>query len=266
MERSRLARICGILPLAVIVMLKLQVAAFAQEVNEEYILQHLGPAAEEMQWAGLDGSGESTPAMIAIGQRWGIDPAYWVSVDEARMLVRADREDGDVRSRYASLQNPLDKYPSRVLVARFGVVTVGLTCGQAQEKARTAQRLADTLSRVSQLNAVGAGLVGAISQGAVRFVAPMAFATMVTGFASAWAGQLAAGYRNAPCLAGGQLWRFRPNVLKTTFFQDLSRTPPSSHGRHGWRFAALLTGAMSRRPVPASPFCCRLASGRSRSS
>jgi hypothetical protein len=260
MDWSRIGRICGTTPLALVVLLQLSPTALAQEVNEDYIVNQLGPAAEEMQWAGLDGSPESTPAMIEIGQRWGIDPAYWIGVDEVRTLLREEREDRD-RTRLGSL-NPLDKYPSRLLLARYGIVSVGLTCGQAQDKARTAQRLADTLSRLSQLNGAGTGLVGAISQGAARFVAPMAFATAVTGFASVWASQLASGYRNAPCLAGGQLWRFRPKVLKTSLFHDRSRMPLPSPGPHGWQFAAWRTGLTSTRPVPAYPSLSRLVSGR----
>lgn len=266
MDRNRIARIWRVVPLVLIVLMHLPPAAFAQEVNDDYIVYQLGPAAEEMQRAGVDGSAESSPAIIEIAQRWGIEPAYWVSVDEARMLVRAELEDRDARGRQASLLNPLDKYPFRMTLARFGVMTVGvLPCGQAQEKARTAQRLADTLSRVSQLNGVGTGLVGAISQGAARFVAPMAFATMVTAFASSWAGQLAAGYRNAPCLAGGQLWRFRPNVLRTSLSQDPSRIPLSSPGRHGPACAVSHTGLIFRPRALESRSCCRLASGHSRS-
>jgi hypothetical protein len=254
------------LSLVLMVILLLPPSAYAQEVDEEYILYQLGPAAEEMQWAGVDGSADSSPAIIEIAQRWLIEPAFWVSADEARMLVRSERDDGEVRGRMASLRDPLEAYPSRVTLARFGVMTVALTCGQAQEKARTAQRLADTLSRVSHLNGVGTGLVGAISQGATRFVGPMAFATAVTGMAAAWAGQLASAYRNAPCLAGGQKWRFRPNVLKTT---ALSPDPfpgrSSSRGRPGWWSAALPTGPTSRRRGSESPSCYPSGSGVSRS-
>jgi hypothetical protein len=264
MERNRGVRVAGILLLALVVFVTAQRAAVAQDVNEDYIVHHLGPAAEAMQRAGLDGSGESSPAMIEIGQRWAIDAAYEVSVDEARMLVRAEREDRDGRTR-ASLTSPLDAYPARLFLARFGVVTVGLTCGEAQNKARTAQRLADSLSRMSQLNAAGTGLIGAISLGAARFVAPMAFATAVTGFASVWAAQLANGYRNAPCLTGGQQWRFRANVQKTSLSQDRSHVPPSSPGRPGLRCAGLLTGATSMRPLRAHPFLSPRASGRSSS-
>jgi hypothetical protein len=264
MERNPGVRVSHIVVLAFVVFVALHRVAAAQEVNEDYIVHHLGPAAEAMQWAGLDGSGESSPAMIEIGQRWGVEPAYWVSVDEARMLVRSEREDRDGRTR-AALRNPLDDYPARLFLARFGVVTVGLTCGDAQAKARSAQRLADSLSRVSQLNGAGTGLIGAISLGAARFVAPMAFATAVTGFASVWASQLANGYRNAPCLAGGQQWRFRPNVQKTSMSQDRSHVPASSPGRPGLRCAALLTGAISMRPLRGRPLLSRWASGRSSS-
>ena len=246
MDRSPLVRFCGAMLLALLVILRLSPAAFAQEVNEDFIVHHLGPAAEQMQWSGIDGSPDSAPRIIEIAQQWGIGPAFWVSPDEARMLVQAEREDRPERSRYASMQTP-NGHPSQVLLARFGIVRVALTCGQAQDKARTAQRLADTLSRVSQLNGAGTGLVGAISQGATRFVAPMAFATIVTSFAATWASQLATAYRNAPCLAGGELWRFRPNVLKTSFSLDPSRIPLSSRGRHGSSCAAWRTGATSAK-------------------
>jgi hypothetical protein len=265
MARNRITCTCGTLSLVLMVILLVPPAAYAQDVDEEYIVYHLGPAAEEMQWAGVDGSADSSPAIIEIAQRWLIEPAFWVSVDEARMLVRSGREDGEVRGRMASLRDPMEAYPSRVTLARFGVVKVALTCGQAQEKARSAQRLADTLSRVSQLNGVGTGLIGALSQGAARFVAPMAFATAVTGFASAWAGQLAASYRNAPCLAGGQRWRFRPNVLKTTALLPepfLGRS--SSRGRRGSPSAPSHTGRTSRLPGLASQSCSHSVSGTSR--
>jgi hypothetical protein len=266
MDRKRIARICGTVPLAFVLLLSRPLAVSAQDVNEEYIVNHLGPAAEDMQWSGVDGSPESTPAMIEIGQRWGIDPAYWISVDEVRMLVRGDREDREARERQASLRSPMERYPSRMVLARFGVVSVGLTCGQAQEKARTAQRLADTLSRISQLNFAGTGLVGALSQGATRFVAPMAFATAVTGFASVWASQLAAGYRNATCLAGGQIWRFRPNVLKTSLLLDPSRIPFSLPGQPGSACVPSLSGRMFRPRMLAYRSSCPSAFGPSRSS
>lgn len=258
---SRIGSIVAALVAAVI----LPLAASAQEVDEAYIVNHLGPAAEEMQAAGVDGSPESSPVIIAIAQRWVIDPAYWVGVDEAEMLVRADREDRDARGRQAALTSPVEKYPSRIVLASFGILRVGLTCQQAQAKAQSAQRLADTLGRLSQLNGVGTGLIGVISQGAARFVGPMAVATMVTGFAATWAGQLAAGYRNAPCLTGGQQWRFRPNVLRASHFPGPFPAPRSSHGRHGWLSAALLTGTTSAPREAESPFLCRLASGRSHS-
>jgi hypothetical protein len=264
MDWNRFVRIWAVVPL---VLLHLPPAAFAQEVNEDYIVYQLGPAAEAMQWAGVDGSPESSPAIIEIAQRWGIEPAYWVSVSEVRMLVRAEYEDRDARSRQASLLDPAQYYPFRLSLARFGVMAAGaISCAQAKEKAILAQRLADSLSRVSQLNGAGAGLMGVISGGALRFAGPLGFATLVTGFASAWAGQLAAGYRNAPCMAGGQLWRFRPNVLKASLSRDPSRTPDSSSGPHGWRRVAWPTGATSTRPAPGSRYFCRLVSGRLRSS
>ena len=266
MDRKRIARICGTVPLALVLLLYRPPALFAQDVNEDFIVNHLGPAAEDMQWAGVDGSPESSPAMIEIGQRWGIDPAYWIGVDEVREIVREEREDREARERRASLTSPTDKYPSRMVLARFGVVRVGLTCGQAQEKARSAQRLADTLSRLSQLNGAGTGIVGALSQGAARFVAPMAFATAVTGFASVWASQLAAGYRNAPCLAGGLLWRFRPGVLKTSLSHVPFRVPCSSPGPRGSACAGSRTGRTFRPRTVAYRSFCPWASGRSRSS
>ena len=250
-------------PLALAALLHLAPAAFAQEVNEDYIVNHLGPAAEEMQWAGLDGSPDSAPAMIEIGQRWGIEPAYWIGVDEVRTLLRDARDDRD-RTRMGALE-PFRNSPSRLTLASFGIMAVGLTCGQAQDKARTAQRLADSLTRVSQLNGVGTGLVGVMSQGAARFVGPMALATMVTGFAASWAGQLAAAYRTAPCLAGGQLWRLRPNILKTSISPGPSRIPLPLHGRHGLQSVAWLTGSTCRRPPIVFRFSPRSSSGRLRS-
>jgi hypothetical protein len=261
---NRFVRILAVVPL---VLLHLPPGAFSQEVNEDYVIYQLGPAAEAMQAAGVDGSPESSPAIIEIAQRWGIEPAYWVSVSEVHMLVRADHEDRDARGRQASLLDPVQYYPFRLMLARFGVMAAGaLSCAQAKEKAQTAQRLADSLARVSQLNGVGTGIVGAISGGAMRFAGPLGFATLVTGFASTWAGQLAAGYRNAPCMAGGQLWRFRPNVLKASLSRGPSRTPVSSCGRHGWPPVAWPTGATSTQLGAAPPSCSRLASGRLRSS
>ena len=264
MDWNRLVRLPGVALLTLVVVPLLSGAAFAQEVTEDYIVNHLGPAAEEMQWAGVDGSGDSTPAIIEISQRWGIEPAYWISVDEVRTILREQREDRD-RERLASFASPMDRYPSRLTVARFGIVTVGLTCAQAQEKARSAQRLADTLSRLSQLDAVGTGLVGAITQGSMRFAAPLGFATMVTGMASLWANQLAAGYRNAPCLTGGDLWRFRPNVMKASLSRDPFHAPYSSPGPCGSAFAALRIGPTSKPRAVARTSCSRLAFGQSRS-
>jgi hypothetical protein len=264
MDWNRLVRLPAVVSRMLIAYAALTGVAFAQEVTEDYIVHHLGPAAEEMQWAGVDGSGDSTPAIIEISQRWGIDPAFWISVDEVRALVRESREDRE-RQRLASLNSPLDLYPARLTLARFGVVRVGLTCAQAQEKARSAQRLADSLSRLSQLDAVGTGLVGALSHGAMRFVSPLAFATMVTGMASLWANQLAAGYRNAPCLTGGDLWRFRPNLVKTSLSRDLFRDPVSSRGPYGWRFVYSRIGLTTRPRTIGAPRSSRLDSGHSRS-
>jgi hypothetical protein len=264
MDWNRLVRLAGVVSLTLIACALPLRAASAQEVTEDYIVHHLGPAAEQMQAAGVDGSGDSTPAIIGISQRWGIEPAYWISVDEVRWLLRSAREDR-VRERMASFSNPVEQYPARLTVAQFGIVKAQLTCGQAREKARSAQRLADTLGRLSQLDAVGTGLVGALSQGAMRFAAPLGFATMVTGMASLWANQLASAYRNAPCLTGGDIWRFRPNVTKTSLFHDLFRDRSSSPGRCGSAFADLRIGPTSRRRAVEPPSCSRLAFGHSRS-
>ena len=265
MEWNRLARSPANVVVTLVASALLSGSVFAQEVNEDYIVNHLGPAAEEIQAAGVDGSGESTPAIIEISQRWGIEPAYWIGVDEVRALVREAREDRE-RERMASWVNPLDRYPSRVTVARFGLVTVGITCTEAREKARSAQRLADALARLSQLDAVGTGLVGAISQGSMRFAGPLGIATMVTGMASAWAGQLAAQYRNAPCLTGGDLWRFRPNVMKASLSRDLFLGRYSSRGPSGSASACLRIGRTTKPPAVESRSCFRLAFGHSRSS
>jgi hypothetical protein len=264
MDWNRLVRLPAIVGLTLAGLALFPGAASAQEVTEDYIVNHLGPAAEEMQWAGVDGSGESAPAIIEISQRWGIEPAYWISVDEVRALVRAEREDR-VRERYASFVDPLNRYPSRLTLARFGIVKVGLTCAQAQQKAREAQRLADTLSRVSQLDAVGTGLVGALSGGAVRFAAPLGFATLVTGMASLWASQLANSYRNAPCLTGGDPWRFRPNLMKASLSPNLSPVPCSSPGPSGLAYAALHI-RRTFKPLAVEPrSCSRSGTGPSRS-
>ena len=92
MDWNRLVRLPAIVVLTLAELALFSRTASAQEVTEDYIASHIGPAAEEMQWAGVDGSGESTPAMIEIAQRWGIEPAYWISVDEVRALVRAERK------------------------------------------------------------------------------------------------------------------------------------------------------------------------------
>jgi hypothetical protein len=264
MDWNRLVRLPGLVSMTIIVLALVSRPGFAQEVNEDYIVNHLGPAAEEMQWAGVDGSGDSTPAMIEISQRWGIEPAFWVSVDEVRVLLRESKEDR-YRERWASFARPTDDYPSHLTVARFGIVTVGLTCAQAQQKARSAQRLADSLSRISQLDAAGTGLVGALSNGAMRFAAPLAFATMVTGMASVWASQLAAGYRNAPCLTGGDLWRFRPNVMKASLSPDLFPDPRSLRGRYGLAFACSRIGLTTRWRLVEPPSSSRSGFGHFRS-
>lgn len=265
MQRKWIGRVCGAARVALVLAsgsLALPTPGAAQEVNEDYIVHHLGPAAEQMQAAGVDGSAESSPVIVGIGQQWLIEPAFWISVDEARMLVRAEREDSELRTRQASVTNPTAGYPARVVIARFGVVRTALTCQQAQQKARDAQRLADTLSRVSQLNGVGTGLVGALSQGATRFIAPMAFATVVTGFAAAWASQLATAYRNAPCWAGGERWQFRPKLLKASGFPGHFRIPLSLPWQPGLLHAALRTGITFRGHEAGSRFRYPLASGR----
>jgi hypothetical protein len=262
MTRKWIDRLVRVAPAALFAaILALPASAGAQEVTEDYIVNQLGPAAEAMEAAGVDGSAESSPAIIDIAQRWYIEPGFWVSVEETQLLVRSAREDREVRTREASLKSPLDGYPSRNLVARFGVVRVALTCGQAQQKAHSAQRLADSLTRISQLNGIGTGLVGVISQGATRFVGPMAVATMVTGFAASWAGQLASAYRNAPCVTGGERWRFRPNVLRTSLSPDHSRVPLSLPSPRGWPYAASRTGTTSTPPAHGYPCRCQWVSG-----
>jgi hypothetical protein len=260
MDWRSFTRIPEVAALALVIVVHAAPPVFAQDVTEDYVEHQLGPAAEEVQWAGLDGDPESTPSMIEIGQRWGIEPAYWIGVDEVRTLVRASREDRE-RTRLGSLRSPTSEYPAQLVLARFAVVRVALPCGETRRKADAAQRLAEALGRLSQLNGAGAGLVGAMSSGAARFVAPLAYAAAVTGFAGSWASQLAAGYRNAPCLAGGQLWRFRPNVQKTSLSLDRYRTQSSSPGRRGSSSAHWLTGSITRPRGLASRSCSRPASG-----
>jgi hypothetical protein len=264
MDWNRLVRVPAVVLWTLTALFVLSSVAFAQEVTEDYIVNQLGPAAEEMQWAGVDGSGDSTPAIVEVSQRWGIEPAYWISVDEVRAIVRDGREDR-VRERLAAFGGPTNQFPSRLTLARFGIVKVGITCTESQRKAREAQRLADTLGRLSQLDAVGTGLVGAISQGSMRFAAPLAFATMVTGMASLWANQLAAGYRNAPCLTGGDPWRFRPDVTKTSLSQNLFRDQVSSRGPYGSQFASLRIGLTTRLRMVEARRLFRLDFGYSRS-
>ena len=67
--------VAAALSLVLMVILLLPPAAYAQDVDEDYIMDHLGPAAEEMEQAGIDGSGEDTPDIIWIAQRWSIAPA-----------------------------------------------------------------------------------------------------------------------------------------------------------------------------------------------
>ena len=229
-------------------------AGLAQQLDEAYILNHLGPAAE--QTVGSPHDPTDGPTMIGIGQYWQIGPAFGVRESEAWWVVNAAASDcpylggmacvaPEVEALAAGHIAPM-RSTATLLLARFATpVGQGITCNDRDRKAAAAQRLSEALGRISQLYVAGAGVVAGFAGVVTRFVGPLGFAATVTGFASAWAAQLAAAYRNAPCWTGGGGHRWELPSRIALLSPDPSRTSHSSHGRPGLPFAAPFIGPIT---------------------
>ena len=95
----RLSRIVAVACLAA-------VPARAQTLDE--VLNELGPSATQIQAENLSGALYTSPRMIEILQAYGVDPAFQTTVDEARWVVRFDREDRELGKLAAlTMRNPL---------------------------------------------------------------------------------------------------------------------------------------------------------------
>jgi len=170
----------------------------AQSVSAEFAEGALAPAAEEMANAGVDGSLESTAALIEIAQRNGF--GYGISPDEVRGLLG------------------------------FGYLAVGqINCSSLDARAEAAQRLNRVLTTIAWLYAAGAGL----TYFAPPVAAALGFGALATGIAATAAGWLAADYRSQKARVncsndGGVEW-FRPAAR-----QILTSLDPTTF-RFSWR-------------------------------
>jgi hypothetical protein len=158
----------------------------------------------------LDGANpDSWPRLIEIFQGWGISESYGVSVDEVRWLVRSIRDDADARERLA--RNG-DK-PGSIMT----VQNRKLTCAEAQQKADAADQLARTLTILTQVQTIAAGLAAATGAGAILTV-PIGVGILTTSIAGYWAGQVAAQYKSIAASPGtkcGSLegqWNSKPSI------------------------------------------------------
>ena len=213
-----------------------QSTAGAQELSEDFLVNHLGPAAAQIEAEGLDGSLESTPRMIEILQAYGIPPAFETSVDEARMLVRDARERIE-RYREAGFSLPGENRftPSTRMIRLVGYLTVGLGCTEAKQKADALDRLSNALWGASMLNGAGAGLALGTGVGA-PFALGFGVAAAVTGMAGTAAGKLATAYRNAKCTTfeGGDRWTQSRRTILASVAPTRFRMHASRHGAFGW--------------------------------
>jgi hypothetical protein len=193
--------------------------ANAQEVTEEYVVNQLGPAAEMMVAAGIDGNNlDQAPDIIQIMQGNGIAPAFMISVDEARWAIR-DRDRLDGHTRFG--QAEIDRYPARLTLAGFMPVQQhALTCGETATKAQKLFDLVEALTQINWLNIVA----GAFP---TRYVPPLAMASAVAGQAASVTASLARRYQNTACVTGGESgWRM-PDHLSASHSPDRSRVPPA---------------------------------------
>ena len=217
-----------------------QSTAGAQELSEDFLVNHLGPAAAQIEAEGLDGSLESTPRMIEILQGYGIPPAFETSVDEARMLVRDARERME-RYREAGFSLPGENRftPSTRMVRLVGYMTVGMSCAEAKQKAAALDRMSNAFWGASLLNAAGAGIALGTGVGA-PFALGFGFASAVTGMAATAASKLAGSYRNASCTTfeGGDRWTQSRRMILASVAPTRFRMLATAHGVSGsWQTA-----------------------------
>lgn len=202
--------------------------ARAQEIDEDYIEFHLGPASLTLQGMGEDQGDQ----MIADAQAWGVSQAFGIPLWKARRVVRGAREDRD----YGKIG--ANQYPAKLFLASFMRID-GMSCDEAKQKADAAQELANTLSAVSSMYVAGGGIIGGFVARArvVAFAGPMAIAATTTAMASGWASRLAASYRSAACWVsdkGGNRWSVPSKIDAALRLSPISPAP-SAPGSSGWR-------------------------------
>jgi len=184
------------------------------------IFGQVAPAAVQIQAEGLDGSPDTVPRIIEILNAYGID--IGASPDDARGIVRAEREDRAGFGRADGLL--LIAFQRRA------------TCGELAQKADAAANLSRGLMFAAQLNTVGAGLTAASGAGLI-FTGPLAFAGLVTGLSSAWAGQLSTAYRNQMRSQGCGINYQEAPWQSDRMPNDLAAPNRSGRTRPQWRVA-----------------------------
>jgi hypothetical protein len=176
--------------------------AHAQEVNVAFAEGSLAPAAEEMAWAGVDGSLESAATLIEIAQRHGF--GYGISPDEVRDLLGIG---------YQAIRQ--------------------IDCSSLDAKFYAAQRLSRVLSAIAWTYAAGAGL----TVSAPPVAAALGFGALVTGILSTAAGWLAADYRvqrsQVKCSKDGGVEWFRPAARRILAAADPTVLPYSWRRSYG---------------------------------
>lgn len=211
------------------------VPARAQTLDE--VLNELGPSATQIQAENLSGALYTSPRMIEILQAYGVDPAFQTTVDEARWVVRFDREDRELGKLAALNEKPFELRSP--VVRTVALMLVSISCAEAKQKADAADRLSTALWGASMLNAAGAGLLAATGAGVV-FAGPLAFAASVTSIASTAAGKVAARYRGAACTArfGEETCSPSTKLLQASLGPNRFRIQRSSRGVSGsWQAA-----------------------------
>lgn len=192
--------------------------ASAQDYTDEELEAMFGNvalAAEEMYYAGVDANDPAwIPVAFAISQVFQVDGTSELTVEEVQAIVRRRFPNSQYGSQGVSLRSRglLIAAPTLMLIQNRPRAEY---CETYAQKAEDARRLARSLSRISQLNAAGAGIVSGIMgvRGgwfAARFALPLGFAAAATGMMASWAGELAGAYANAPCMAGGKPWKPAP--------------------------------------------------------
>lgn len=198
------------------VALVVMVFTMASTVSAQDLYGQVGPAAEQVMNEGLDGSPDTITRIIEIFNAYGID--LDVSPWEARDIVDRQRFD-------------------RERIGRIGLVTIAFqraadSCADLRAKAAAAARLGRGLMFASQLNAIGMGISLATGAGA-PFAVPFGFASTVTGFASAWAGQVSSAYTAAANAQGCGLIHYEEEPWNSTSPIAPFRMPVAWRGRSG---------------------------------